>query len=41
MEWNKQLQEIINYVENHLQRTEDPIDIEEITRIAGCSYGFF
>lgn len=41
MNWNERLQKIIDYIENHLQRTEEPIDIEEITRIAGCSYNFF
>lgn len=41
MDWNEQLQQIIDYVENHLQRTEEPIEQEDITRIAGCSYGFF
>lgn len=41
MEWNEKLQLIIDYVENHLQRTEEKIDSEEIAQIAGCSYGFF
>lgn len=41
MEWNEKLQMIIDYIENHLQRDEDPINIQEITQIAGCSYTFF
>lgn len=41
MEWNEKLQEIIDYVENHLQRKEEMIDSEEISKIAGCSFGFF
>ncbi|MCD8356099.1 MAG: AraC family transcriptional regulator [Clostridia bacterium] len=41
MEWNEKLQKILDYIENHLQRTEEPIDKEEISKIAGCSFGFF
>lgn len=41
MEWNERLQNIIDYVENHLQREEEPICQEEIARMAGCSFGFF
>ncbi|MGC4018467.1 MAG: AraC family transcriptional regulator [Muricomes sp.] len=41
MEWSEKLQEIINYVENHLQRKEEPIDNKEISKIAGCSFDFF
>lgn len=41
MEWDEKLQGIIDYVENHLQRKEEPVDKEEISKIAGCSYGFF
>ena len=41
MEWNEKLQQIIDYIENHLQRKEEPIDIEEISSIAGCSFSFF
>ncbi len=41
MEWNEKLQVIIDYIENHLQREEEPIDYEEISKIAGCSFGFF
>lgn len=41
MNWNEKLQKIIDYIEQHLQRTEEPIDVTEITHIAGCSYTFF
>lgn len=41
MEWNEKLQAILDYVENHLQRMEEPIDREEVSRLAGCSFGFF
>lgn len=41
MEWNEKLQKIIDYVEHHLQRTEESINQQEITKIAGCSYSFF
>lgn len=41
MEWNEKLQLIIDYVENHLQRKEEPIDSEEIAKMAECSFGFF
>lgn len=41
MEWNEKLQTIIDYVECHLQREEEPINQQEITRTAECSYGFF
>lgn len=41
MEWNEKLQIIIDYVENHLQRKEEAIDREEISKIAECSFGFF
>ena len=41
MDWNEKLQTIIDYVENHLQRDEEPLDSEEISRIAGCSFNFF
>ena len=41
MEWNEKLQIIIDYVEHHLQRKEEPVDVQEIAKIAGCSYGFF
>ena len=34
MEWNEKLQIIIEYVENHLQRKEESIDREEISKIA-------
>lgn len=41
MDWSEKLQKIIDYVENHLQRKEEPIDKEVISMIAGCSYSFF
>lgn len=41
MEWNEKLQIIIDYVENHLQRKEEAVDSEEISKIAECSFGFF
>lgn len=41
MEWNEKLQIIIDYVENHLQRSEEAINSQEISKIAGCSYSFF
>lgn len=41
MEWNENLQAIIDYVELHLQRKEEPLDPEEITEMAGCSFDFF
>lgn len=41
MNWNEKLQKIIDYIEEHLQRTEEPIDTNEITKIAECSYSFF
>lgn len=41
MEWNEKLQAIIDYVETHLQRTEEPLDKEEIEKLSGCSYPFF
>lgn len=41
MDWNQTLQRIVDYVELHLQRKEEPIDQAEIARIAGCSFNFF
>lgn len=41
MEWNEKLQMIIDYVEHHLQRVQEPIDPGEISKIAECSFGFF
>lgn len=41
MNWSEKLQKIIDYVETHLQRKEEPIDREVISVIAGCSYSFF
>lgn len=41
MDWNEKLQLILDYVENHLQRKEEPINNEDIAKIAECSFGFF
>ena len=41
MDWNTVLQDIIDYIENHLQRDEEAINNDEIARIAGCSFNFF
>lgn len=41
MEWNEKLQMILDYVEHHLQRKQEPIDPKEVSEIAGCSFGFF
>lgn len=41
MEWNERLRTIIDYIEEHLQRSEEAVDREEIADMAGCSYGFF
>lgn len=41
MEWNEKLQSIIDYVENHLQRTHEPINYQEVSELAGCSFDFF
>lgn len=41
MEWEDKLQAIVDYVENHLQRTEESVDPQEIAEIAGCSFDFF
>lgn len=41
MEWNEKLKKIIDYVEDHLQRREEPIDENVVAEIAGCSFGFF
>lgn len=41
MEWNEKLQMITDYVEHHLQRVQEPIDPDEISKIAECSFGFF
>ncbi|MPM98547.1 hypothetical protein SDC9_145735 [bioreactor metagenome] len=41
MDWNNKLTLIVDYVENHLQRTEEEIDTDEIAKIAECSFDFF
>lgn len=38
MNWNEKFKIIIDDVENHLQRKQDPINTEDIVAIAGCSY---
>lgn len=41
MEWEEKLQMIVDYIENHLQRMQEPINPQEVSEIAGCSFGFF
>lgn len=41
MEWNEKLQMILDYIENHLQRKQEPVDPKEISKMAGCSFDFF
>lgn len=41
MRWNEKLQIIIDYVEQHLQREQEKVNMEEIQRIADCSGSFF
>ncbi len=41
MDYNQKLQKIIDYVEHHLQRTEEAINHDDIAKMAGCSYPFF
>ena len=41
MNWNEKLQTILDYVEEHLQRREEPINKNEIAEMAGCSYALF
>ena len=41
MGWDGTLKEIIDYVEQHLQRKEEPVDPGKISQMAGCSYDFF
>lgn len=41
MEWNEKLQRIVDYIENHLQRKQEPVNPKEVSEIAGCSFGFF
>ncbi len=37
----REIKKIIDYVEDHLQRREEPIDENVVSDIAGCSFGFF
>ena len=41
MEWDEKLQLIVDYIEKHLQRMQEPINPQEVAKIAGCSFGFF
>jgi len=41
MEWDEKLQLIVDYIEKHLQRMQEPINPQEVAEIAGCSFGFF
>lgn len=41
MEWNEKLQNIIDYVEHHLQKDEEAINADEVAKLAGCSFDFF
>lgn len=41
MNWNEKLQIILDDVENHLQRTQEPLAPQRIVEIAGCSFDFF
>lgn len=41
MNYYENLQAIIDYVELHLQRKQEPLKQEEIAKIAGCSFDFF
>ena len=35
------MQLIVDYIEKHLQRMQEPINPQEVAEIAGCSFGFF
>lgn len=41
MEWSERLQTIIDYVEDHLQRKQEPLNQQEVSELAGCSFDFF
>lgn len=41
MDWNEKLQQILDYVEDHLQRREETLDREEIAAMAGCTFSMF
>lgn len=41
MNWNEKLQNIIDYMEQHLQRKEETVNQDEIAKMAGCSFDFF
>ena len=39
MEWDEKLQLIVDYIEKHLQRMQEPINPQEVAEIAGCAPG--
>ncbi|MCR1838927.1 AraC family transcriptional regulator [Murimonas intestini] len=41
MEWTERLQTIIDYVEDHLQRKQEPLNQQEVSELAECSFDFF
>lgn len=41
LNWNEKLQNIIDYVEDHLQSKEEPVNNDEIAKMAECSFDFF
>lgn len=41
MDWNEKQQIIVDYIEDRLQHREEPVDKEELAKIAGCSFSFF
>lgn len=41
MNWNEKLQQILDYVEDHLQRREEVLNRDEIAIMAGCSFDMF
>jgi len=41
MDWNKKLNMTLDYIEDHLQRSQDFINPAEIETIVGCSHSFF
>lgn len=34
MEWNEKLQRIVDYIKNHLQRKQEPVNPKEVSEIA-------
>lgn len=41
MQWNEKMYLIVEYVETHLQRTQEPLNPKEVAAIAECSFDFF